>query len=172
VEVFKGAFVIKKAMIKNIIMIGSLMGFTVFSCLWGTENYVCLFSLDYLYPQRHFYQVESTSKELWSELDLILSDSEARIQCIEKSNLMFDQFKKMHKTINSFVSHEKEANTYLADDVEYLLGILDCIEEKFLKIAQLGGTRQVMMVSMYTLLLESKALLDELLVLNQEVSMI
>ncbi len=163
----------KKNIILQIAQRGYLLSFILFTCLSGSENSVCLFSLDYVYPQRHFYHVESASKELWSELDLLISNADARKQLIEQSDHVYDQCKKMHKAIRTFVSYEKEANTYLADDVEYLLGILDCIEEKFFQVAELIGTnRQAMMVSIYTLLLESKGFLDELLLHNQEVSMI
>lgn len=139
----------------------------------GNEDSVCLFSLDYLYPQRYFYQVESTSKELWSDLDLLVSDTSSRAHIMEKkSSYLYDQFRKVHKSVRNFVDHEKKANTYLADDVKYLVAIFDCIQEKVFQLAPLVESKeQVMMLAMYNLLLESKGFLDELLQQNQEVAL-
>ncbi len=131
---------------------------------------VYLFSLDYLYPQKSFHQIESISKELWSDLDLLLTDDEAQKKLKENEFYVYQQCEKLYNAVNNLIVNETEARIYLTEDIEYLVGILEYIEDKYMQLAQsMSAMSETTKLSTYDIIQQAKSALQELLVNNQEV---
>ena len=143
--------------------------FFCLQCFGQNGQSVYLFSLDYLYPQKSFHQIESISKELWSDLDLLLTDDEAQKKIIENEFYLYQQCKKLHNAVNNLIVNETQVRIYLTEDIEYLVGILEYIEDKYVQLAQsMSAMNEATKLSTYDIIQQAKNALQELLVNNQE----
>ena len=144
--------------------------FFCLQCFGQNDQSVYLFSLDYLYPQKSFHQIESISKELWSDLDLLLTDDEAQKKLKENEFYVYQQCEKLYNAVNNLIVNETEARIYLTEDIEYLVGILEYIEDKYMQLAQsMSAMSETTKLSTYDIIQQAKSALQELLVNNQEV---
>jgi hypothetical protein len=146
-----------------------LFGFL--SCLSQNDQSVYHFSLDYLYPQKNFHQIESLSKELWSDLDLLLNDEQAKQKIMQESEIyLYDQSIKLNKAVNNLILNETEARIYLTEDIQYLVAILECIENKYGELMQsLLKVNEATLIDTYAIFRQAKEALIDLLENNHEV---
>lgn len=140
-------------------------------CFGQGGQSVYLFSLDYLYPQKSFHQIESIGKELWSDLDLLLTDDQAQKKLMEENELyLHQQCIKLHNAVNNLIINETEARIYLTEDIEYLVVILEYIEDKYAQLAQsLSLMNEAILISTHEVIKQARDSLKELLENNQEV---
>jgi hypothetical protein len=140
----------------------------IFSSYTQEINEAYLFSLDYLYPQTFFYRFEAASKELWSDLDLLIAHQDSLAYAVE-SNYLKTQFLKLHAAAHMLCAHEKESRNYLPEDIEYLLEVIQHIAEKSLVLTQnFPAERSKFKDELYSLLQETNDVLMRLLAKNQE----
>jgi len=137
----------------------------------NAEQSVYLFSLDYLYPQKSFHQIESLSKELWSDLNLLLSDSDAQEKIMQDNETyIYEQVLKLSKAVDNLILNEAEARIYLTEDIQYLVAILECVESKHEQLAELLHTSLYKTISKTQALFnQAKNALIDLLESNQEI---
>lgn len=90
-----------------------------------------LFVLDYLYPQRYFYQLESYAKELWASLDVILaSDSFDVITTHTIVEHVQQEYSKVEHAFEQFIRSSGSSIVYLQDDIEYIALLMQHISVK------------------------------------------
>lgn len=137
--------------------------------LGNDHDDVYLFSLDYLYPQTYFYRFEASSKELWSDLDLLLAHKES-LELAINNNYLKTQFQKVHAAAHMLCAHKNEARNYLPDDIEYLIEIVNLLTEKSVTIIDtVADTHSNLAAEVLKLLQETKTVLECLLMENEEV---
>lgn len=162
--ILKGDAVEKKGLLWTILFL-LLCSLTI-----GQENETYQFSLDYLYPQTNFYRFEVASKELWSDLDLLISHNDCLNAAVDSDYLKV-QFLKLRTAARMLCSHEKEARNYLPDDIEYLIEVVHLIAEKSLCLAKnLHHKHPSLSNELYLLLQETKDDLEQLMIKNEEVT--
>ena len=138
----------------------------------GSGNEFDDFSLDYAYPNSYFYRIEATAKELCSDLDALGSENQAITTCLKESSYLQEQFAKLNNAAHNLLTNTQEVMFYLPEDIQYLLAVLDCVEEKYIQVAHtIKNCTDHATADINQCLAAARSVLEQILMHNEEVSL-
>jgi hypothetical protein len=86
-------------------------------------------SSTYLYPHAHFYKVEELCRQLWTDVDMAITNTSFLENILSESNSFKNQLVYLSRLVHLLV-HDTE-NFYLPEDVAYLIIIVGMLAAKF-----------------------------------------
>lgn len=89
-------------------------------------------SATYLYPHAHFYKIEELCRQLWTDVEMAVSNTSFLENIRSESSSFKNQLVSLSRLVHLLV-HDSE-NFYLPEDVAYLIIIVGMLAAKFKEI--------------------------------------